>query len=88
MSARDVSIERAIYHEVAGMEQEIMQGERFPPHKWMARITPHLSALREENESLRDALRHCDCYPCDNPACNCGSWHRRPSKADLAEDAK
>lgn len=39
-----------------------------------------------EIDDLKEALRLCDCWPCDVPACNCGSYHRRPSKADREHD--
>lgn len=45
-----------------------------------------LTAMAKERDELVDALRRCNCQPCDIPACNCGSWHRRPSKADIEID--
>jgi len=45
-----------------------------------------LAAMERERDELIDALRRCNCQPCDIPACNCGSWHRRPSKADIEID--
>lgn len=51
--------------------------------------------LQYKNMELRDDLHDAElaaasahCFlldqgfsPCDNPACNCGSWHKRPSES-------
>ena len=41
----------------------------------------------DELQARRDAMSREQMTPCSMPACNCCSWHRRPSRKELKYDA-
>ena len=51
------------------------QAENFE-REWYLRGDEN-EALRAERDVLRDVLLRHGFVPCDNPMCNCGSWHPR-----------